>query len=507
MIKTGEVARFFIDALIMKASRKLHRIQSSLLLHELSFVLLILITAGIGISWTFAWQSNSAELLRLTQMDTYSQNIRGKLYRQLKEVFDASYLEDDDAIDEYDAYTKRIRLYIDDHHLIADDEIEQRAVDEIAIAYEDFYQTTHWFLQQGQFGKIKEQTDLLDEQLEGRTFTAVEFAFSEFEIMLQNKRSLLEQQRRHWMSKILLLAPVPVLIGISLLLLSRRYVKRNVLQPLDVIMAGAKRISTGDLQYNIAEAGVEDLARLARAINRMADELVRQRDTLVEVKKQAALGELVPLVAHNIRNPLAGIRAAAQVTLGDDLDPAIEDALHDIIITVDRLEGWVTSLLMYLHPIQPHFTQENLLQVMDNSLSLMSLSLQEKNISLIKTGWEVEATNLALDINLMEQTLFNLLQNALEASTFGGTLRLYYEEQPDKVQLMIEDEGKGMTFDPVSEQVIDGESKQLSCGLGIPFALKVIKQHGGSLHYESRFAGYGGTRVIIYLPLLFNPEG
>lgn len=480
----------------MKLFRKFHSIQGSLLLHELSFLVLILVTASVGIVWAFAWQKSSEESLRLTAMNSHVQNVRGELYRQLKEVFDASFLSDVDAADEYDLYTRRINTFMQDLQLLAVDSNELEATKHIAVAYNRFHSETNKLLTPSHL--TQQQKHLLDKQLEQYTFSELEAAFDGFERLLQNKQRVLAESRQKWVSHITLLAPVPVLLAISLLLLSRRYVKNNVVRPLASVMQGARRISKGDLQHKIPHRGVDDLTRLADAINTMADELASNRDKLVEAKKQAALGELVPLVAHNIRNPLAGIRAASQVTQDETTDPMVQDALSDIIIAVDRLERWVTSLLTYLHPLKPHFSQQTLTEVTDNAMSLIALQLKDKRLHLSRIGWETDACQIQVDTNLMEQTLFNLVQNAIEASPHEAVITLLYRQAPDAVILTIEDQGKGMTFDPVSEQVTDGEAKRLSCGLGIPFALKVIKQHGGQLDYSN--AESGGTTVMLTLP-------
>jgi K+-sensing histidine kinase KdpD len=167
-------------------------------------------------------------------------------------------------------------------------------------------------------------------------------------------------------------------------------------------------------------------------------------------------------------------------------------------VAVDRLERWVTSLLTYLHPLKPHFSQHRLTDVADNALSLIELQLTDKAITLTRKGWMSEAKLLSLDTNLMEQTIFNLVQNAIEASPNGGRIVLHYRQHEAQAQLDISDEGRGMQFDPVAEQVTDGDTKRLSCGLGIPFALKVVKQHGGQLTYET--AKETGTIVSIMLP-------
>lgn len=467
-----------------------------MLLHELSFVLLILITAGVAIGWAFAWQKSSEESLRLTAMNSHTQNIRGELYRQLKEVFDASFLRDKYASDEYEHYLQRINTYLQDLVALANTAGEQEAIQRISQAYDAFYRQTRQLLGQGDLNE--QQKQLLDQQLEQYTFIELEIAFSQFDSLLKDKQQTLTQSRQRWLSQMFILVPVPVLIAVTLLLLSRRFVHNNLVKPLAAVMQGARWISKGEFSHQIPQMGLDDLVKLANAINTMAAELASHRDKLVEAKKQAAMGELVPLVAHNIRNPLAGIRAAAQVTLDEQAEPAVADALRDIIVTVDRLERWVTSLLTYLHPIKPHFTSQSLRHAADNAISLIQLQLADKQLRIEKSGWQDEASMIALDIHLMEQTVFNLSQNAIEASPADTVIHFAYRDLPDQVELSIQDQGNGMRYDPVAEQVTDGETKRLSCGLGIPFALKVIKQHDGELIYDAEPGR--GTRVIIRLP-------
>ena len=103
----------------------------------------------------------------------------------------------------------------------------------------------------------------------------------------------------------------------------------------------------------------------------------------------------------------------------------------------------------------------------------------------------------------MEQAIFNLLQNGIEASAVSSEIVLVYKEDIDHIELSIRDKGKGINFDPIEENVIGrDETKRLSFGLGIPFTLKVIKQHQGELIYNANEEK--GTSVTIKLPKLIK---
>ncbi|GAB4300685.1 MAG: hypothetical protein Kow0083_12530 [Methylophaga sp.] len=488
----------------MKLRQRLHSIQGSLLLHELSFVFLILMTTGVAIVWALAWQKSSEESLRLTAMNSHVQSVRAGLYRQLKEVFDAAFLDDQYAHEEYDFYTRRIDDSLTSLQALAEPGPEMAVINQIDLAYTDYRQQTRELLRTASLSE--EQKYLLDYQMEQQIFAELEQSFDAFDKLLKEKQTGLVERAQRRTSQLSLLLSLPVLVAVTLLLWSRRYVRKNLVNPLSAVMNGARLMSKGNLAHQIETQGVDELVRLANAINTMADELASNRDKLVDAKKQAAMGELVPLVAHNIRNPLSGIRAAAQVTLDEQPAAEVQDVLRDIIVAVDRLERWVTSLLSYLHPQKPHFTRESLRQVADNAISLIQLQLPDKMLKIEKKGWQDVASLIEIDIHLMEQTIFNLAQNAIEASPSGAVIRFEYCEYEQQVELRIQDQGKGMRYDPVAEQVQSGEEKRLGCGLGIPFALKVIKQHEGELIYDSEPGS--STCVTVRLPkrLPVSPE-
>jgi len=477
--------------------KRFNSLQTTLLLHELSFILLVLITASVGIVWSVSWQQSSSESLRIGSMNTAVQNVRGELYRQLKEVFDATFLHDNDAVDEYQSYTMTIKRELTALNSLAVDVQEQHAIKQVTSAYNAFYDQTVVLFRTDNLAIDQEQ--LLDKGLEQKTFAKLEIAFSNLDDLLQSKQQDLTASRKKWSKRLIWLASIPLFVAISLLLIARRFVKQNVVQPLSEVIDGAKLISKGDLTHDVPLKGVTELVRLSEAINMMASELLTSRDALVETQKQAEMGKLVPLVAHNIRNPLAGIRAASQLAQDDDISEPVKETLTDIIVAVDRLEGWVTTLLSYLHPMKPHFSEITLIEIADNALSLIDLQLVDKNIKLNRVGWECAAKILKLDIHLFEQALFNLVQNALEASKEGDVITLKYQQQDEYVSLIIIDQGMGITFDPISEQVLNGDTKRMGCGLGIPFAQKIIKQHAGKLIYSA--SPTGGTAVEVKLML------
>ena len=140
MIERANNSPFFY----MKLLSRFRSIQGSLLLHELSFFIIILVTASVGTVWAFAWQQSSEESLRLTSMNNHMQNIRGELYRQLKEVFDANFLDDESAPEEYEDYTNRINGFIQELKQEAIEGRELHAVIDNQLAYQRFNEAVNY---------------------------------------------------------------------------------------------------------------------------------------------------------------------------------------------------------------------------------------------------------------------------------------------------------------------------------------------------------------------------
>lgn len=486
---------------MMRLLKRFKTIQGSLLFHELSFVLIITLTAGLGVSWVLAWQSNSQESLRLTALNTHMQHVRGDLYRQIKEVFDVIFLNDDSAEQQYFGYSQTIKQDLNQMQLLAKLVNEQEQVQKIADTYDAFYAETRTYIDSEDNDVTKKQLLLLDQPLEQFTLNVFESLFSDFEKYLQSRQSLLAADQRRWLSQIFWIQLLPVLLALGLLLWSRHYVKRQVLMPLTDVIEGARHVAQGEWQYALPVRGVADLQHLTTAINQMATDLIDNHDNLIEARKQAEMADLIPLVAHNIRNPLAGIRAAAQVGLDEKNLPVSQQyLLQDIIVAVDRLERWVTSLLMYLHPMQAKFSKNKLTELTDNALSLIHMQLTDKQLSVQREGWQHDIQSAQLDTDLIEQTLCNLLQNAIEAAPEGSQLRLRYQQvNDDVIALEIDDAGRGINQQFISAADVQNSArKPLHYGLGLPFAKRVMQLHHGQL---THIALTPGTRVRLQLPL------
>ena len=145
--------------------------------------------------------------------------------------------------------------------------------------------------------------------------------FQRYKMLLSSAGKLLNQKQAELNSELkntqriaTLLLVIPLLLAVLLLLFSRVFLKCAIVKPFNDVLTATTEISAGNLTHRAPKQGVQELDLVSQAINSMADKLASSQETLVRMEKQAAQGLLVTMLAQNIRNPLASIRATAQVT-------------------------------------------------------------------------------------------------------------------------------------------------------------------------------------------------
>lgn len=479
-------------------SPKAKALRVLLLLHDLSFLALILFAVISGAYGIFIWDQASKESQRINSLVQEIYQVRGDLYRQMKELFDAFFLQDNEALAEYNQFTTSILTHLAHLQSIAGDEDERLAIQGIENNYRNFVNEAPKLFYRYQSNPDKPAQKSLYKDIETGIFKRYEEVTQRAEHLLSLKQAeiklRLDDARKHSIGILFM----PVLLAFILLVFSRQILKNAIVRPINDIIDATNAISTGDLGHQVPEAGALELVLLSREINKMAEDLAASRDALVKSEKQAALGLLVPMLAHNIRNPLASIRATAQVIDAPDLDKDTQESIQGIIHTVDRLERWTGGLLSYLHPIKPSLNQVLLSTVVQGAMTTLRQKLHEKSSVIHENSMDILAPILT-DEHLLEQMLYNLLLNALEAGPKGGAITLDCQRNADDLVILIMDEGPGMPFTPNPHALTPGPTtKRFGTGLGIPFAFKVCEELGGMLQFESKHSK--GTTVRVTLP-------
>src|SRR5690554_2446039 len=470
-----------------------------LLIHELAFILLIILAGASGAVGIHLWDKFLLESQRISQLVQEIQQTRGDLYRQMKELFDAYFLNDEAAEEEYNAYTASIEQHFTTLRSLAVGEEELSAIRDLQDSYKAFLVKTSPIFNRQLVFTSSALEKKLNTDLESDIFERYEAISARTERLLSQKQLELQQRLAESKRTSTALLIIPIVLATILLIFSRIFLMRGIVRPIEGLVRATEQISTGKLKHKAPQTAIEELASLSSAINHMAEELAISQETLIRTEKQAAQGLLVPMLAHNIRNPLASIRATAQVVDNIDLDKDVREALQDIISTVDRLERWTGALLAYLHPMRPQPTQCRLRHVIQGALIPLQQRLREKNIDLELPDWSKIDDQIHTDEHLLEQAFYNLILNSIDASPMDSKIVVYSTSVGENIRVTIIDQGPGMPFqpEPISLSPVP-TTKRYGTGLGIPFVFKV----GDALSIRITYSQYsdGGTQVELMLP-------
>ena len=482
--------------------RKTKSLKDLLLIHELIFIVLILLAVTAGGFGIFLWDKSSQESQRINFLVQEIQLTRGDLYRQMKELFDAFFLDDHEALAEYDAYTKSIAVHFRSLKALAVGAEELSAINDLQKNYQVFVTETPTLFYAYQASPDAQQKNKKKKRLykdvETGIFSRYEAVSTRTEKLLLQKQIELKAKLQSSKRKALTWLGVPILLAILLLFFSRLFLKRSIVKPINDILRATTEISQGHLHHKVPETGAAELATLSQAINKMAVDLSASQDALVLTEKQAAMGLLVPMLAHNIRNPLASIRATAQVADSPELDADTRETLVGIISTVDRLERWTGGLLAYLLPIKPQLNHTSLSKILQGALMPLQQKIREKSIVINLPIIAAKNDTILTDEHLLEQAIYNLLLNAIDASPKAKPIEFEVSFTKTMLSIVIADKGSGMPFIPDPHAISPGPTtKRFGTGLGIPFTFKVCEVLEGVCQFKQN-AG-GGTRVILNL--------
>ncbi len=242
----------------------------------------------------------------------------------------------------------------------------------------------------------------------------------------------------------------------------------------------------------------------------------RMEEMMLRVEKLASLGELSAGMAHEIRNPLAGIKTSVQVLEKRVTKPESKELLRGIESEINRLNKFVTDLLHFSRPTTPLPAPVDITRVLNNTLDLMMEKIRAKGIS-VERRFNQETPKAVVDQEQMRQVFLNLLINSIKAMERGGRLTIDVhpaEARPNGIShfetgvqvhrsrfinVVFSDTGSGIAAHQL-QKVFDPffTTDPKGTGLGLAIAHKLIEENNGYIFMES--VQGEGTRAIMLLP-------
>jgi PAS domain S-box-containing protein len=244
-----------------------------------------------------------------------------------------------------------------------------------------------------------------------------------------------------------------------------------------------------------AEGKIIGVSRICRDITN----LKKAEERLILAERLSCLGELTAGVAHELRNPLAGIKINTQILSRKKDLPEMEKRLLDSTQEgIEKIQKIVEDMLHFAKPKVSHFKPEDINEVVEKSLAILLAKLKKGNISSVfEQGGELPRVHV--DVHQVQQVLINLMLNAIQAMEKGGTLTLRtFSTNGGRVGVEVRDTGVGIPK-PHLKKIFDPffTTKSEGTGLGLSISLNILERHGATIDVSSE-EGKGSTFTILF---------
>lgn len=263
-------------------------------------------------------------------------------------------------------------------------------------------------------------------------------------------------------------------------------------------LAGVRADGTG-FPVHVRVNAVRGDAAFFVAIIRDIAALKRLHEEMAQSRHLAEIGEMSASIAHEIRNPLAGISSVLQVFRdGLDRDDPRREVLAEVFGQIRRLDGAVHNLLMFARPWTPELQPCAVAALAEEAIANARKKPEFADIAIELTDASGGAVAPA-DRLLMNQVLWNVLENAAQAVEGRGAIRCTVERENGFVRTRIRDTGRGLA--PGAEAELFRPfytTRTRGTGLGLPVCRRIMAAHGGSIAIANHREG--GAEVALLLP-------
>jgi two-component system sensor histidine kinase HydH len=214
------------------------------------------------------------------------------------------------------------------------------------------------------------------------------------------------------------------------------------------------------------------------------------------------MGEMGAMLAHEIRNPLAGIKGFAQLIVKNPENPRTKDSAQRIVVETLRLEELTTDLLAFARNDEFPVTTIHVLDIIEQTLTMLRHEAEQLKVSIV--------TDCSRDLELrgnqdrLSQVIMNIISNGLQAMPDGGTLSIIARGAGADILIRVIDTGHGVNPEDLKE-IFEPffTTKARGTGLGLAICKKIIEEHKGTIEIES---SNDGTKVTIVLPKAWLKE-
>jgi signal transduction histidine kinase len=326
---------------------------------------------------------------------------------------------------------------------------------------------------------------------EHRAFEVGQELVDQLTVMTSLTRARLDQRTRSSLRAIgemkrvlfILISIGPILaIGLAIIFI------KGFTRPLSVLLQATRKVKGGDLSFRIQNLQGE-FGEVAASFNEMSASLNEQMQNMHRAEQMKVVGEMAAGLVHEIKNPLAGIKASMQVLLQEGNIPEGDEViLSKVMEEVIRIESLLKSLLNFAKPPKPQLVPVGVNSILESTLTFSlpysSVAPSSRNAIEIVKNFDPRLPTIMADPMQMQQVFLNLLMNAVEAMPQGGTLTVKTSGDggTEGVQIEIADTGKGIDAG-VGEKIFEPffTTKHKGSGLGLAISKQFVEMHAGKI--------------------------
>ncbi len=278
-----------------------------------------------------------------------------------------------------------------------------------------------------------------------------------------------------------------------------------ILRPLRRLTDAMARVRDGDLTVSVEPGGTREIDTVVSGFNQMVGDLRRARAAedearrlhLERVEQLAVVGELAAGLAHEVRNPLSGVKAVVDVLAGESDDTRRQRVLHDASGELVRIDQILKDLLQFARPKPPALAPFDFNALVSDAVALtFPPGADQPRAHRVLS----DALPAAMgDAGQVRQVLVNLLLNARQATSSDGEVVVSTGHREDHLWCRVRDDGPGVAADR-AEAIFRPfvTSKTRGTGLGLSISRRVIELHGGRLVLDN--PGEPGASFTFTLP-------
>ncbi|MGA1826325.1 MAG: ATP-binding protein [bacterium] len=358
----------------------------------------------------------------------------------------------------------------------------------------------------------------------------------EAHVLLELSNNAMNQIHTVFIKVIVLIAFCGIIATLLGVILSY-FLIRSITMPINKLIQATMKIKEGDLTIRADIHSTDEIGQLAEAFNNMVENLknvtasrnelnkeIEERQKaekqfkesqalLIQAEKMGTIGTMTAGIAHELNNPMMGVLNFIQYCIKHtSRDNKIYEVLLDAVQEAKRCIDILRDLLSFTHMEregEEDFQRESISEIFETAARLLTYKIEKSHVT-IRQHIDENTPKILMRVNSMQQVLFNILLNALDAieDSEQKEIDVTIRSKEDFVEIIISDSGPGIeakNMKKIFEPFFTTKPPGSGTGLGLSVCRNIIKMHRGKILCDSKIGE--GTQFIILLPLRNTLEG